>query len=115
LPESQRPIARVFPLADHVIVVPRNRVAECLPSDEPHDVIGTAVGVTSEAVYRNDSRVLQPPGDLRLAFEAGPAHRVVGKARLHLLESDFPPQLHVVSHVDVAQPASRKETQDLET
>ena len=42
---------------------------EAVAADEPHGVVGPAVGVGAQAVDRDDPRVLQPAGDLGLEQE----------------------------------------------
>ena len=51
---------------------------EAVALDEPHGVIGAAVGVGAQAVDRHDARVLQSAGDLGLGDEPLAADRVVG-------------------------------------
>ena len=50
---------------------------EPIPADEPHRVVGPAVGVGAQAVDRDDAGVLQAAGDLRLQEEPG---RLVGSS-----------------------------------
>ena len=78
--QLQRPHARVAP-RPLVGVEGGDRLLEAVALDEPHGVVGPAVGVAAQAVDRDDARVLQPAGDLRLAQEAGAASRGRRRAR----------------------------------
>ena len=46
-----------------------DRLLEAVAADEPHGVVGPAVGVGAQAVDRHDAGVLQPAGDLGLEQE----------------------------------------------
>ena len=59
---------------------------EAVAADEPHGVVGAAVGVGAQAIDRDDAGVLQPAGDLGLEQEARAAGRVVGVVVEDLLE-----------------------------
>ena len=48
-----------------------NGLLEALAADEPHRVKRTAIGISAQGVDGHDSRVLEPPGDLRFQQEAG--------------------------------------------
>ena len=93
---------------------PRDGLLEVVPLDEPHGVERPAVGVGAQAVDRDDAGVLQPPGDLGLLQEAGPAVRVVGVSVADLLEGHLAVQLLVVGDVDGAQAAGSVQPQDAE-
>ena len=56
------------------------------PADEPHGVVGPAVGIGAQAVDRHDPRVLEAAGDLGLEQEAGAADRIIGVLVEDLLE-----------------------------
>ena len=83
----------------------RDGLLEAVALDEPHGVERAAVGVVAQAVDRDDPRVLQPAGDLRLQQEAGPADGVVGVDGLDLLQGHLAVQLPVEGDEDLAQPA----------
>ena len=76
-PPAPRPVIAPAPLA---------RQLEALATDEPHGVERPSIGVSAKAVDRDDPRVLQAPGDLRLQQEAGAAASVVGVAILDLFQ-----------------------------
>ena len=90
-----------------------DRLPERLAAHQPHGVIRPALAIAAQTVNRDDARMLQPAGDLRLAHEASPAVRVVGMPVLDLLEGHLAMQLLVPSHEDLAQPAPRVRPQDL--
>jgi hypothetical protein len=73
-------------------------VLERVASDEPHRVIGAAVGVDTEPVHRHDPGVLEPAGDLGLDEKPVAAGRVVGVAIEDLLEGDLAVQLAIERH-----------------
>ena len=80
-----------------------NGLLEAVPPDEPHGVVRTAIRVSAQAVDRDDPRVLQPAGNLRLQHEASAAGRVVGVPVKDLLERDLAIQLLVERHENGAQ------------
>ena len=73
---------------------------EAVAADEPHGVVGAAVGVGTQAVDRDDSGVLQAAGDLGLDEEAGAAGRVVGVPVQDLFEGDLAVQFGVERNED---------------
>ncbi len=83
-------------------------------TDEPHSVERPAVRVRAQAVDRDDSRVLQPAGDLGLEHEAGAAGWVVGVLLEDLLERHLAVQLGVQGDEDGAQAAAGVRPQDSE-
>ena len=87
---------------------------EAVAADEPHGVVGPAVGVGAQAVDRDDAGVLQAAGDLGLEQEAGAAGRVVGVAVEDLLERHLAVQLGVERHEDGAQAAAGVRPEDAE-
>ena len=78
---------------------------EVVAPDEPHGVIGPAVGVVAQAVDGDDPGVLQAAGDLGLDQEPGAAVGVVGVVVEDLLEGDLAVQLGVEGDEDLAQAA----------
>ncbi len=78
-------------------------VLERVASDEPHRVIGAAVGVDAEPVHRHDPGVLEPAGDLGLDEKPVAAGRVVGVAVEDLLEGDLAVQLAIERHEHLPQ------------
>ena len=87
---------------------------EAVAPDEPHGVVGPAVGVGAQAVDRDDPRVLEPAGDLGLEQEAGAADRVVGVLVEDLLERHLAVQLLVEGDEDGAQSAAGVGPEDAE-
>src|SRR5262249_58177411 len=61
-------------------VEPVDRLLQTVAADEPHRVVGPAVGMGAQAVHRHDTGMFQPAGDLGLDEEALAAGRVVGLA-----------------------------------
>ena len=88
---------------------------EGVPPDEPHGVERPAVGVGAQAVDRDDPRVLQPAGDLRLGQEPGAAAGFVGVVVEDLLERHLAVQLLVQRHEDSAQAAAGVGAEDAES
>ncbi len=74
--------------------------------DEPHCVVGPAVGVGAQAIDRDDPRVLEAAGDLGLEQEAGSADRVVGVLVEDLLERHLAVQLLIEGDMDDPQSAA---------
>src|SRR5438094_9541685 len=87
---------------------------QALAPDEPHDVEGSAVGIPAQAVDRDDPRMLQAPGDLRLDQESCTALGPIGVPILDLLERHLAVQLAVVGQEYLAQSAARVGPQDPE-
>ena len=87
---------------------------EAVAADEPHGVVGPAVGVGAQAVDRDDARVLQPAGDLGLEQEPLAADRVVGVVVEDLLERHLAVQLGVEGDEDGAQAAPGVGPEDAE-
>src|SRR5262249_28564689 len=75
-----------------------NRLLETIAADETHRVIGPAVGVGPQPVNGDDTRMLEPGGDLGLHQEPGAIGLVVGVAVEDLLEGDFAVELAVERH-----------------
>ena len=84
------------------------------PLDEPHGVVGPAVGVGAQAVDRDDAGVLQPAGDLGFEQEPLAAGRVVGVVVEDLLEGHLAVQLAVQRHEHRPQPAPGVRPEDAE-
>ncbi len=83
-----------------------DRLLEAVSLDEPHGVVGPAVGVGSHAIDRHDARMLQSAGDLGLGEEPLAADRVVGMGFEDLLERHLAVQLVIQRHEHLAQPAA---------
>ena len=113
LAQLQRPPAGVG-LQRRVGVEAVDGLLEAVAADEPHGVVGPAVGVGAQAVDRDDPRVLQPAGDLGLEQEAGAADRVVGVLVEDLLERHLAVQLGVQGDEDGAQAAPGVGPEDAE-
>jgi hypothetical protein len=79
---------------------------ERVAADEPHGVVGAAVGVCSQAVHPHDVGMLQPAGDLGIEQEPLAAGRVVGVVVQDLFERDFAVELGIECHKDRAQTAA---------
>ena len=103
-----------FLLQGHVGVESLDRLLEAVSPDEPHRVVRPPAVVGSQAVDRDDTRVLQPAGDLRLEHEATAAVRIVGVAGEDLLEGDLAVELGVERDEDGAQAASGVRPEDAE-
>src|SRR5262249_45392580 len=113
LAQRQCSLARVAPgLVDRV--EPRNGLFEALASDEPHGVVGAAVGVAAQAIDRHDPRMLQFPGDLGFEHEPGPAPRIIGIPVLDLLQRHLAAQLLVAGQVDLTESPLGVRPKDLE-
>ncbi len=82
--------------------------------DEPHRVIGPAVGVGAESIHRDDPRVFEPAGDLGFEQEAGAADGVVGVLVEDLLERHLAVQFLIEGDVDGAQSAAGVGPKDAE-
>ena len=87
---------------------------ERFAADEPHGVVGAAVGVGAQAVDGDDAGVLQAAGDLGLDEEPPAAGRVVGVLLEDLLERDLAVQFAVEGHEDGAEPAAGVRAEDAE-
>ncbi len=104
------------------VVAPKRRVGvesldcllEAFSPYEPHRVVRPLAVVSSQAVDRDDARVLQPAGDFRLEHEATAAVRVVGVAWEDLLEGDLAVELGVEGDEDGTQPAAGVRPEDAE-
>ena len=90
------------------------RLLEALAANKPHGIERPAVGIASETVDRDDPRVLQPAGDLRLGEEPRPALQVVGMPVLNLFECDLAVQFGVARDEDVSEPSPVVEAENLE-
>ncbi len=76
LAQLQRMSAPVaFQILVGVVLV--DGLLERIAANEPHGVVGPSAFVGPQPVDRNDTRVLQPAGDLSLQQEAGAAGGVV--------------------------------------
>ena len=82
-----------------------DRSFEVFALDEPHRIERPAPVVSTQAVDRNDTRVLQPPGDLHLQQEPLAKFRVVGEPVLKLLQGHLPVQLQIERDADPPDPA----------
>ena len=87
---------------------------ERISLDEPHGVVGPAVGIGAQAVDRHDPGVLEPAGHLGLEEEPLAAGRVVGMMVEDLLEGDLAVQFGIERHEDGAQAAAGVGPQDVE-
>ena len=76
---------------------------EAVAADEPHRVVGAAVGIGSQAVDRDDPGVLKVAGDFRLQEEPLAAGRVVGVAVEDLFQCDFAVEFSIQRDEDGAQ------------
>ena len=105
--------------SDRARVVPQGFVGmesldgllEALPPNEPHGIEGTAVGVGSQAVDRDDPRMFEPPGDLGLEQESLATHRVVGVLVQDPLQCHLAMQLAVQGHEHGTQAATGVRTE----
>ncbi len=79
---------------------------EAVPLDEPHGVIRAPVGIGAQAVDRDDARVLEPAGDLRLEQEPLTAGGIVGVRIEDLLERHLAVELAVEGHEHCSQAAA---------
>ncbi len=113
LAQLQRPAAWV----GHerlVLVKPRDRHLERIALDEPHGVVGPALGIHAQAVDGNDAGVFQPAGDLGLGDEPLAADGVVGVLLQYLLHRHLAMQLVIQRHEHGAQTAPRVRPEDAE-
>ena len=83
---------------------PFDRLFERVAADEPHRVVGAAVGVRSQAVDRDDAGMLEAAGDLGLEDKPAAADGVVGVRVEDLLERHLAVQLAVECHEDGPRP-----------
>ena len=102
--QLERPKAGVL-LQRLVVVESLDGLLERVAADEPHGVVGAAVGVGAEAVDWHDPRMFQPAGDFRFEHEPLAAGRFVGVLLQDLLERDLAVQLAVERHEHGAQAA----------
>ena len=84
---------------------PLDRLLEAVALDEPHRIVRAAVAVRSEAINRDNARVLEPAGDLGFDEEPLAAGRVVGVLVEDLLESDLAVQFAIQRHEHRTQSA----------
>ncbi len=84
-----------------------DRLLERSAPDEPHRVVGAAVGILAQAVDRHNPRMLEPAGNLGLDQEAGATLGAVGVPELDLLESHLATELLIQSNEDLAQAPAR--------
>jgi hypothetical protein len=89
-------------------------VLEAVAADEPHGVERPAVDGVAQPVDRDDARVLQPAGDLRLVLEPAAVAGIVGIAVLDLLQRHVAVQLGVAGEEDLAEAAAGVGPQDAE-
>ncbi len=78
---------------------------EAVAADEPHGVVGPAIGVGPESVDRDDAGMLESAGDLGLEEESSAAVGVVGVEVEDLLECDLAVELGVERDEDGAESA----------
>ena len=93
-------------------VEPVEGLLHALAADEPHGVVRAAVGVATQAVNGDDSRVFEVAGHLGLDQEPEPALVMVGVLALDLLEGDLAVQLLVAGDEHLPQPSLGVESQD---
>jgi hypothetical protein len=89
-----------------------DRLLEALAVDEPHRVIGAAVGPLAEAVNRHDPRVFELPGDFRFHEEAVAAFVIVGLLGPDFLEGHLAVQFRVDRHEHFTQATARMGVDD---
>ena len=87
---------------------------EGVAADEPHGVIGTAVGVGPQPVDRDDTGMFQPSGHFGLEQEPLAADRVVGMLIEDLFERDLAVELGVEGDVNGPQAATGMRPQHAE-
>ena len=112
---SLRRTRRGYPpgaLATGLAVKMVDRFLERVAADEPHGIVGAAVGVGAQAVDRHDARMFEPAGDLGLLKEPLPADRVISVGVEDLLERNLAVQLAVDRHENSSEPALGVRTQD---
>ena len=102
LAQSQDSLARVAPRVVHR-VESSDGLLEAVTTDEPHRVVGATVRVAAQAIDRDDPRMLQFPGELRLQQEPGPAARIMGELAQDLLQGHVAAELFVAGEVDATQ------------
>ena len=100
--ELERPPARID-LQGRVGVEAVDGLFERIAFDQTHRVVRSAVAVGSEAVDRDDTRMLQPAGDFGFQHKARAASRIVGVTLENLLERDLAIQLGVERNEDDSQ------------
>lgn len=93
---------------------PSDSLLEAVAPDEPHGVIGPAVGIAAQTVDRDDTGVLQPASDLGLELEAGAVLRVVCKLGLDLLQGHITVELAVAGDEDGPEASCLVQPQDAE-
>ena len=77
----------------------REHCAEGVPVDIPHDEVELAVGITG-GVDRDDVRVVDRGGQLRLLGEAVPEHRILGQFGSDHLHRDVAAEADLPGPVD---------------
>ena len=103
-----------------LLVKPLDRHRQTLAADEPHGVIGVAVGVSPQAIDRHNSRMFQVSGDLGLEDESrslglamdvaaaespSPRRRAAAQHPAPAKPAQFPPW-HAGGSVEIAVPSS---------
>ena len=97
------------------IMQPCQRLAQTVAANELHDVERSPrIGLT-EAVDRNDSRMLQPPRHFGFDEESTSLFRVTCEVILDLLQGHLPVQFCVFGHGHFADPAASVGTQNAKT
>jgi hypothetical protein len=86
-----------------VLVEPGDSVLQRVALDEPHGVVGTALGIRAHTVDGDDARVLQPAGDFGLGDESVAAVRIVGVLFQDLFQRHLAVQLAVESDEDSSE------------
>ena len=113
LAQVERALAAVG-LLRRVGVEAVDRDLQAVAADEPHGVIGPAVGVRAQSIDWHDARMLETAGDLGFEQEPLTAGRVVGVIVQDLLERDLAVQLAVQCDEDGAEAAAGVRPQDAE-
>ena len=117
-PAVVRRVERARDLLQQVERLPEPERPLLLQQRAQVDALDVAHGDVEEAVRlarvvdRDDVRVVERGGDLRLADEALAEGVVAGQRRRHQLERDLPPQLHVLGLVDDAHAAAADHVRD---
>src|SRR5262245_48771203 len=88
---------------------------ETVAFDKPHCVERPPIRPLTEGIYRNDSGMLQPSGDLRFHDESLAGDDIIGVVWLDLLQRHFAVQFLVESHGDLAQTPFRVRSQNPES
>ncbi len=87
---------------------------EAVSPDEPHGVVRPAVGVLTEPVDRNDSRVLQTSGNPGFLQEPVAAVRVIGVIVEDALECDLAVELDIARDKNGTKPTMSVGSQNVE-